>query len=152
VDRYPAFRSALGQCPSNANAARAGPRGACDAHLARSVRQCRGVRDGRHRGRHQRQLIMQLTARMAAMHAALWGFDRYYRWAWYVWPASLALLIAGWICIDKPGGTISPGDAKPIRMLPVTPTDPSKALSLQSFDQLFLTRCFGSVPGDNVIG
>jgi tetratricopeptide (TPR) repeat protein len=43
------------------------------------------------------------TSRLAAQHSALWGFDRWYRLWWHIWPASLALLICGWICIDKPG-------------------------------------------------
>jgi tetratricopeptide (TPR) repeat protein len=50
---------------------------------------------------------MQWTSRIAAQHSALWGFDRWYRLWWYIWPASLALLISGWICIDKPGGAAS---------------------------------------------
>jgi tetratricopeptide (TPR) repeat protein len=59
---------------------------------------------------------MPLAARMAALHSALWGFDRYYRLSWYVWPAALAMLIAGWICIDKQSGpsSSSAGWGKPV--------------------------------------
>jgi tetratricopeptide (TPR) repeat protein len=46
---------------------------------------------------------------MAAQHSALWGFDRWYRLWWYIWPASCALLISGWICIDKPAGLTRSG-------------------------------------------
>jgi Flp pilus assembly protein TadD len=48
---------------------------------------------------------------MAAQHSALWGFDRWYRLWWYIWPASLALLIIGWICIDKPAGVTRSGSS-----------------------------------------
>ncbi len=58
---------------------------------------------------------MQMTTRVVAMHSALWGFDRCYRWAWYVWPASFALLIAGWICIDKQSAPSATGNwARPL--------------------------------------
>jgi tetratricopeptide (TPR) repeat protein len=52
---------------------------------------------------------MQWTSRIAAQHSALWGFDRWYRLWWYIWPASLALLISGWICVDKPSGVALSG-------------------------------------------
>jgi tetratricopeptide (TPR) repeat protein len=48
------------------------------------------------------------TSQLAAQHSALWGFDRWYRLWWYIWPASLALLVVGWICIDKPTGVTLP--------------------------------------------
>jgi tetratricopeptide (TPR) repeat protein len=59
---------------------------------------------------------MPFAARMAALHSALWGFDRYYRLSWYVWPVALAMLIAGWICIDKQSGPSSSaaGWGKPV--------------------------------------
>ena len=42
---------------------------------------------------------MRRTAQIAATHGALWGYDPWYRWCWYVGPGSLALLILGWISI-----------------------------------------------------
>ncbi|WP_024511161.1 tetratricopeptide repeat protein [Bradyrhizobium sp. ARR65] len=60
---------------------------------------------------------MRSLANIAALHGAYWSFDRWYRIAWYVWPASLALLICGWIVVEKPAaGTASaPGGwAKPV--------------------------------------
>lgn len=46
---------------------------------------------------------MQTTAQIAAIHGALWGYDRWYRLCWYFGPASLALLIVGWICAGAAG-------------------------------------------------
>jgi Flp pilus assembly protein TadD len=64
---------------------------------------------------------MRSIARMAALHSALWGYDRPYRMAWYVWPAALAVLIAGWICSDKPAGVASSAAASAkVATLPVT--------------------------------
>jgi tetratricopeptide (TPR) repeat protein len=60
---------------------------------------------------------MHPSTRIVALHGALWSSDRWYRLAWYVWPAALALLICGWICIDKPAPYTpgSPGTwAKPL--------------------------------------
>jgi tetratricopeptide (TPR) repeat protein len=67
---------------------------------------------------------MASIARMAALHSALWGFDRTYRMAWYVWPAALAVLISGWICIDKESAPSSAagGWAKPVTATPDPPT------------------------------
>ena len=45
---------------------------------------------------------MRMTARIAALHGALWTSDRWYRRFWHLWPASLALLISSWIVIEKP--------------------------------------------------
>jgi tetratricopeptide (TPR) repeat protein len=45
---------------------------------------------------------MNFTARMAALHSALWSFDRVYRLSWQVWPASVAVLICGWILFWTP--------------------------------------------------
>jgi len=50
---------------------------------------------------------MPFGSRAAALHGALWSFDRAYRLWWHVWPASIALLICGWICLEKPAGTAS---------------------------------------------
>jgi tetratricopeptide (TPR) repeat protein len=33
----------------------------------------------------------------------LWGIDGGYRFWWHIWPASIALLICGWIHVEKPG-------------------------------------------------
>src|SRR5262245_52297477 len=74
---------------------------------------------------------MPSIARMAALHSALWGFDRTYRMAWYVWPAALAVLISGWICIDKQSAP-SPatgGWAKPVAATPNFPTQRSPILA-----------------------
>jgi tetratricopeptide (TPR) repeat protein len=49
---------------------------------------------------------MTLASRVAAKHSALWSIDGRYRFWWNVWPASIALLICGWIYLEKPG---SPG-------------------------------------------
>lgn len=45
---------------------------------------------------------MNFTSRMAALHSALWRFDRAYRLAWHVWPVSVPLLICGWIVFWTP--------------------------------------------------
>jgi tetratricopeptide (TPR) repeat protein len=108
---------------------------------------------------------MQWTVRMAALHSALWGFDRWYRVSWYVWPAALAFLISGWICIDKP--VVVPSAAvrlvKPVAVpvplakpmgvlssaapltkqapLPLTSSNPTSNSSPQSSVQQQLTRC-----------
>ena len=79
---------------------------------------------------------MQWTSRMAAQHSALWGFDRWYRLWWYIWPASLALLICGWICVDKPdrapasstpwGTPVPNAPPQPIRRSPTLANWPEK--------------------------
>jgi tetratricopeptide (TPR) repeat protein len=56
---------------------------------------------------------MRGTARIVALHGALWSFDRWYRVSWYVWPGSLALLIVGWICVGKSGGIAFSGSQIP---------------------------------------
>jgi tetratricopeptide (TPR) repeat protein len=73
---------------------------------------------------------------MAAQHSALWGFDRWYRLWWYIWPASLALLISGWICVDKPdrvpasstpwGTPVPNAPPQPIRRSPTLANWPEK--------------------------
>jgi tetratricopeptide (TPR) repeat protein len=74
---------------------------------------------------------MQMTTRVAAMHSALWGFDRWYRVSWYVWPAATAMLIAGWICIDKAGAPSSTAGnwGKPIASTPNFPVHRSPILA-----------------------
>lgn len=80
---------------------------------------------------------MRPMTRIAALHGSLWSYDRWYRLSWRVWPASLALLICGWIFIDKPASP-SPGSwAKPlIQSARNTATPPS---SVQADD---MTKCF----------
>jgi len=74
---------------------------------------------------------MQWTSRLAAQHSALWSFDRWYRLWWHVWPASLALLISGWICVDKPGGVTSSSApwGRPVPNAPPQPTRRSPILA-----------------------
>jgi tetratricopeptide (TPR) repeat protein len=80
---------------------------------------------------------MRLKTRIAALHSAYWGFDRWYRLSWYIWPASLALLICGWIFVEKPGGPAATAPAswakpatnappQPIRRSPVLANWPEK--------------------------
>jgi tetratricopeptide (TPR) repeat protein len=40
-----------------------------------------------------------LVGRTAALHAAFWQHDPWYRRAWLVWPQALAALLAGWLII-----------------------------------------------------
>src|SRR3984893_1425110 len=90
---------------------------------------------------------MQWTSRMAAQHSALWGFDRWYRLWWYVWPASLALLVIGWICIDKPGGAAVSGGpwGKPVTQNPVIQN--LKVTPVQQPNwELELVSCFANRP------
>src|SRR5438132_10279108 len=74
---------------------------------------------------------MQWTARLAAQHSAIWAFDRWYRLWWYVGPASLALLISGWICIDKPAGVAAPSApwGRPVPNAPPQPVRRSPILA-----------------------
>lgn len=46
---------------------------------------------------------MTFASRVAAKHSALWSIDTGYRFWWHIWPASIALLICGWIYVEKPG-------------------------------------------------
>jgi len=62
--------------------------------------------------------MMRTTVQIAAMHGALWSYDRWYRLCWYVGPASLALVILGCICI---------GPAAPVRP-PLSPGSWGKPL------------------------
>ena len=74
---------------------------------------------------------MPFTARLAALHSALWGLDRWYRVSWYVWPAAMAMLIAGWICIDKTSAPSSPAGTwgKPVASTPNFPVQRSPILA-----------------------
>lgn len=40
---------------------------------------------------------MSSLGRAAALHVAFWQYDRWYRWAWFVWPPVLAMLLAAWL-------------------------------------------------------
>ena len=76
---------------------------------------------------------MRMTAQLASLHSAYWSFDRWYRLAWYVWPGALAVLVTGWICIDKPTGTAGPAAspwAKPDASAPPMPVRRSPTLAL----------------------
>ena len=90
---------------------------------------------------------MNVAARSAAMHGALWSIDRSYRLWWYIWPASIALLIFGWIYVEKPVGTTSSssaGWAKP------APSASSPDLATNQSEKLRgdVTRCFHDVDFD----
>jgi tetratricopeptide (TPR) repeat protein len=57
---------------------------------------------------------MTLVSRIAAVHGAFWASDPWYRFWWYVWPTSLAILVCGWICVDGPRQNTPPASlAKP---------------------------------------
>lgn len=78
---------------------------------------------------------MTTLSRLAAVHGAFWIADRWYRIWWYVWPASLGLLICGWIYVDKPGldgaqESVLRGDwAKPMTNAPAIPVRNSPLLA-----------------------
>jgi tetratricopeptide (TPR) repeat protein len=91
---------------------------------------------------------MRWKTRIAALHSAYWGFDRWYRLSWYIWPGSLALLICGWIFVEKPGGPAATAPAawgkpaanappQPIRRSPVLANWPEKL-------QNDVTTCFSN--------
>jgi len=42
-----------------------------------------------------------LVDRTAALHAAFWQYDPWYRRAWFVWPQALAALLAGWLMAGR---------------------------------------------------
>ncbi len=72
---------------------------------------------------------MLVTARVAALHGALWSFDRWYRLWWYIWPASMALLVCGWIYVEKSAGMSSAPWAKPLSNAPTQPIRHSPVLA-----------------------
>jgi TPR repeat protein len=43
-----------------------------------------------------------LTERLASAHGLNWRFDPKYRWAWYVWPQTVAVLAAAWLLAGMP--------------------------------------------------
>ena len=89
---------------------------------------------------------MGMAGRIVALHGALWTSDRWYRWSWYIWPISLALLIAGWICIGKPAGATASGGswAKPITQKPVTQNSKAVNSPLPNLVDLEVTSCFAA--------
>jgi TPR repeat protein len=43
-----------------------------------------------------------LSARIASAHGLNWNFDPRYRWAWYIWPQTVAVLAAAWLLAGMP--------------------------------------------------
>jgi tetratricopeptide (TPR) repeat protein len=74
--------------------------------------------------------------RVASMHGALWGYDRWYRLSWYLGPSSLALSMIGWICLGNPVGKISVSWAMPARQA-ATNSQSQRDLAASAS-----TRCF----------
>ncbi len=72
---------------------------------------------------------MRATAHIAALHSALWSFDRWYRLSWYVWPIAMAILVCGWICIDKTPTNSSGSWARPATSAPAIPVRRSPVLA-----------------------
>lgn len=100
---------------------------------------------------------MLFTARVVALHSALWGFDRWYRASWYLWPAAMAMLIAGWICIDKPAGTTAsayPWGKPLLGQMEKQAVNPGRSNTIPKdvLVHLDLDRCFGkeTFPHENL--
>jgi len=55
---------------------------------------------------------MMFVSHVAARHNALWSIDGTYRFWWHIWPASIALLICGWIYVEKPGSPMASTSAQ----------------------------------------
>jgi tetratricopeptide (TPR) repeat protein len=64
---------------------------------------------------------MPFASRSAAMHIALWSIDRGYRLSWYVWPVSIAVLICGWIYVERPVSTAALSSARRQQPAPSAP-------------------------------
>lgn len=91
---------------------------------------------------------MNTTARIAALHGALWNIDPWYRWSWYAWPIAMATLITGWILMSKPAETGAWGNtgswAKPIAQKPATSqATPIKTTTVNPVD-LEVISCFAN--------
>ena len=91
---------------------------------------------------------MNPTARIAALHGALWSIDPWYRWSWYAWPAAMAVLITGWILISRPVHTGAWGNAgswaKPVAQKATTSTaTPIKTATVNALD-LEIMSCFAN--------
>lgn len=91
---------------------------------------------------------MHMMARIVALHGALWSSDGWYRWAWYIWPASMALLVAGWICMGAPAGAAVAGGtwAKPIPPKTVIQTSKTTTTQQSNSAELEVISCLASRP------
>jgi TPR repeat protein len=56
---------------------------------------------------------MPLSARIASAHGLNWAFDNRYRWAWYIWPQTIAVLAAAWLLGSMPDVMPRGGWSKP---------------------------------------
>src|SRR5665213_4386502 len=130
----------MGQCTIDADVAGEGPRGSRAAHLTRSRRQPFRIPAGRYRGRAAGQLTMSMASRIAALHGAYWSSARRYRLAWYIWPGSLALLVCGWIYVDKSAPLTPPSTAGSWARPANQPVKTAGPLNLNNFQ----TNCFAN--------
>jgi hypothetical protein len=90
---------------------------------------------------------MPFTSRIFALHSAVWRIDRGYRLWWYIWPASIALLIFGWIYVEKPVGTTSSSSAGWAQPGP-SASSPDLAANQSEKLRGDVTRCFHDVDFD----
>jgi TPR repeat protein len=56
--------------------------------------------------------MKQVLGQTAALHVAFWQYDPWYRRVWYVWPQAAAILLAGWVMVDRGAIPVGPW-AKP---------------------------------------
>jgi tetratricopeptide (TPR) repeat protein len=82
---------------------------------------------------------MSFGSRVAAMHSALWNIDQAYRLWWRIWPASAALLICGWIYVEKPATPASARWGRPADSAPVKSASGSAVPGKQSATQIITT-------------
>ena len=54
-----------------------------------------------------------LSSRIASAHGLNWAFDNRYRWAWYIWPQTVAVLAAAWLLAGMPDVVPHGGWSKP---------------------------------------
>ncbi len=62
-----------------------------------------------------------LSSRIASAHGLNWHYDQRYRWAWYVWPQTVAVLAAAWLLAGMPdvvphGGWSKPAETAGVQM------------------------------------
>jgi Tfp pilus assembly protein PilF len=113
---------------------------------------------------------MKVTAHIASLHGAYWSFDRWYRMWWYIWPGALALLICGWICVDKPTGSTPASAARTAQTYPPgsrskPANQPTKTVGPVNLNQFVvgwnncfsnrdwsITACSGIINGGQVAG
>jgi hypothetical protein len=98
-------------------------------------------------------------AHIAALHCALWSFDRWYRLAWRISPLSAALLILGWIVLEKPAATGSAWGGKAANAAPAQSAGNSTAVGKRPATQLLTPfpenlrddtqRCYDNTPDVN---